>query len=203
MTSEVLPDDLWERLEPLIPKARGDRHVQFAGRKPSEARRVLTGILFVLRTGVPWRWLPATSDFPSGQTCQRRLRKWHAAGIWQALFEKLLAELQAAHKINWYRALVDSSSIRASCGGEKTGPNPTDRRKLGSKHHVITDAHGIPLATILTGANRHDVTQLLPLLDSIPHVKGKPGAPRFRPEQVQGDRAYDSEPHRKAAKKRG
>ena len=61
MASPVLPDDLWERLEPLIPKPKGYRHVQFAGRKPSEPRRVLTGILFVLRTGVPWRWLPATA----------------------------------------------------------------------------------------------------------------------------------------------
>jgi IS5 family transposase len=74
---------------------------------------------------------------------------------------------------------------------------------LGSKHHLLTDANGIPLAVILTEANRHDVTQLLPLLDKIPRVKGKRGAPRFRPNQVQGDRAYDSEPHRKAIKKKG
>lgn len=82
--------------------------------------------------------------------------------------------------------------------GEKTGPNPTDRRKLGSKHHVITDAKGIPLAARLTGANRHDVTQLLPLVAAIPPVRGQPGRPRRRPDQIQGDRAYDSEPHRKA-----
>ena len=67
MSSPVLPDDLWKRLEPLIPKPKERRHVQFAGRKPTEPRRVLTGILFVLRTGIPWRWLPATSDFPCGQ----------------------------------------------------------------------------------------------------------------------------------------
>ena len=82
--------------------------------------------------------------------------------------------------------------------GEKTGPNPTDRRKLGSKHHVITDAKGIPLAALLTGANRHDVTQLLPLVAAIPPVRGQRGRPRRRPDQIQGDRAYDSEPHRKA-----
>ncbi len=80
--------------------------------------------------------------------------------------------------------------------GGKTGPNPTDRRKPGSKHHVITDAKGIPLAAILTGANRHDVTQLLPLVDAIPPIRGKQGRPRHRPKKVQGDRAYDSEPHR-------
>jgi len=203
MDATILPDDLWERLESLLPKARENRHVQFAGRKPTDLRRVVTGILFVLRTGIPWRRLPATSAFPSGFTCLRYLRRWQRTGIWQHLFELLLADLQAKHRIDWYRALVDSASLRAPCGGEKTGPNPTDRRKLGSKHHLLTDAHGIPLAITLTGANRHDVTQLLPLIDSIPHVRGKAGAPRFRPKHVQGDRAYDSEPHCKALKKRG
>lgn len=67
---------------------------------------------------------------------------------------------------------------------------------------MITDAQGVPLATILTGANRHDVTQLLPLLEAIPPVRGKPGRPRHRPEAVQGDRGYDSEPHRKQIRRR-
>lgn len=203
MSKSILSDELWRRLEPWIPKPKENRHVQFAGRKPSEPRSILNGILFVLHTGVPWRSLPATSDFPSGHTCLRHLRRWQKAGVWQRIFETLLAELQASHKIDWYRALVDSASLRAPCGGEKTGPNPTDRRKLGSKHHLITDANGIPLAMTLTGANRHDVTQLLPLLDQIPQVRGKPGKPRHRPKHVQGDRAYDSQPHRNAIKKRG
>ena len=91
------------------------------------------------------------------------------------------------------------------CGfwGAKTGPNPTDRRKNGSKHHIITDANGIPLAARLTGANRHDVTQLLPLVDAIPPISGQPGRPRRRPDRVQGDRAYHSEPHRAALEQRG
>lgn len=204
MPEALLPDGLWKRLEPLLPKPRRkDRHVQFAGRKPSEPRRIVQGILFVLRTGIPWRSLPATSDFPSGYTCRRYLRRWHKRGIWQRLFEALVAELQKAHRIDWYRALVDSASLRAPSGGAKTGPNPTDRRKRGSKHHLLTDAQGIPLAVNLTKANRHDVTQLLPLLDKIPPVRGNRGHPRRRPKQVQGDRAFDSEPHRRAVKKRG
>jgi transposase len=203
MAKPILPDDLWKRSEPLIPKPNENRHVQFAGRKPTEPRRIVTGILFVLKTGVPWRSLPATADFPSGFTCLRHLRQWQRSGVWQCIFETMLAELQAKHKIDWYRALVDSASVRAPCGGDKTGPNPTDRRKLGSKHHLLTDANGIPLAVILTEANRHDVTQLLPLLDKVPRVRGKRGAPRCRPDHVQGDRAYDSEPHRLEVKKRG
>src|SRR5262249_6594861 len=87
--------------------------------------------------------------------------------------------------------------------GEKTGPNPTDRGKSGSKHHLLTDANGIPLANQLTAANAHDVTQLLPLVDAIPPVHGHRGRPRQRPELVQGDRAYHSHPHRKELRRRG
>jgi transposase len=87
--------------------------------------------------------------------------------------------------------------------GKKTGPNPTDRRKAGSKHHLITDARGIPLAAILTPANAHDVTQLLPLINAIPALRGRCGRPRRRPDCVQGDRAYDSKAHRRALRAKG
>lgn len=78
-----------------------------------------------------------------------------------------------------------------------------DRAKRGSKHHLIVDAGGVPLATILTGANRHDVTQLLPLVDAIPRLRGKPGRPLSKPREVMGDRGYDSDPHRAALADRG
>ena len=87
--------------------------------------------------------------------------------------------------------------------GGKTGPNPTDRGKPGSKHHLLTDANGIPLAAILTGANTPDVTQLIPLMDAIPRVRGKRGRPRHRPDEVYADRGYDSEPHRQELRSRG
>jgi transposase len=87
--------------------------------------------------------------------------------------------------------------------GKKTGPNPTDRRKAGSKHHVLTDAHGIPLVATLTAAHRHDVTQLLPLVDAMPTLRGRPGRPLRKPRLVQGDRGYDSQPHRDQLAQRG
>lgn len=80
--------------------------------------------------------------------------------------------------------------------GAQTGPNPTDRRKSGTKHHVLTDGQGIPLAVTITGANRHDVTQLIPLVDAIPPIRGKRGRPRRKPNIIIGDRGYDSNPHR-------
>jgi transposase len=78
-----------------------------------------------------------------------------------------------------------------------------DRRKSGSKHHVLTDGSGTPMAATVTGANRHDVTQLLQLVDAVPLVGGKPGGPRRRFDVVQGDRAYHSDPHRRALRERG
>jgi transposase len=204
MTKPLVSDKLWARVEPLLPRSKvRNRHRQYAGRKPSDPRKVLTGIVFVLRTGVPWEHLPATSEWPSGQTCLRGLRRWQRAGVWKGLFMKLLGELARKGKIHWQRAIVDSASVRAPHGGRKTGPNPTDRRKCGSKHHVIVEAQGIPLAITLTAANRNDITQLFRLVDAIPPLPGKRGRPRKRPDRVQGDRGYDSEPHRKGLKKRG
>ena len=87
--------------------------------------------------------------------------------------------------------------------GKKTGPNPTDRRKAGSKHHILTEAGGIPLTALLTAANRHDITQLVPLVDAIPPLRGCPGRPVRKPGLIQGDRAYDSQPHRDALQRRG
>jgi len=94
----------------------------------------------------------------------RRLRDWNAAGVWQRLHELLLAELRGAGALDFSRAAVDSSHLRAMKGGPATGRSPVDRVKTGSKHHVVVDGQGIPLAATLTGGNRNDVTQLLPLL---------------------------------------
>jgi transposase len=88
-------------------------------------------------------------------------------------------------------------------GGGQTGPNPTDRGKSGTKRHFATSANGIPLAVKVTAANRNDITQLLPLVDAIPPIAGKVGRPRRRPDAVQGDRAYDSQPHRRELRQRG
>lgn len=147
--------------------------------------RALTGILFVLKSGIPWEMLPQEMGCGCGMTCWRRLRDWHDAGVWKRLHELLLAELNEADEIDWSRAVADS----AMSGGPKTGPNPTDRRKPSSKHHALTDGKGIPLAIILTAANVNDIRELIPLVDAIPAVRGRRGRPRRRPERVQADTA--------------
>jgi transposase len=139
----LVSDALWQRIEPLLPRPK-PRRFRFPGRKPLDPRKVLTGILFVLKTGIAWEDLPADCGWGCGLTCRRYLRRWQRQGVWPRLHEALLAELHEADRIDWSRALIDSSSVRAPCGGRDTGPNPTDRGKSGSKHHVLTDARGSP-----------------------------------------------------------
>jgi transposase len=194
MAKALVSDELWARTEPLLPKR--EPHGEKGGRPPVDDRAALTGILFVLKTGIPWEDLPQEMNCGCGMTCWRRLRDWQEAGVWEQLHHVLLAELHAADKIDWSRAAVDSSTVRAVGGGEATGPNPTDRRKLGTKHHLIVEGHGVPLEVQLSGANQPDVQQLLRLVANLPAVRGKPGRPRFRPDELYGDRAYDSEPAR-------
>jgi transposase len=199
MAKQLLPDELWEIVEPLIPKHEVNPK---GGRPRIDDRKVLTGILFVLKSGIPWEMLPIEMGCGCGMTCWRRLEEWQKAGVWDQLHHVLLNRLQKADVIDWSRSTVDSASVRAVGGGKETGPNPTDRSKPGSKHHVLTDANGIPLSDTLTGANRHDSTQLLPMLDAIPPVSGKEEHPRQRPEKLYGDRAYDSEELRKELRER-
>jgi transposase len=202
MAKPLLPDDLWALIAPLLPPPKPRRR-DHPGRKPIDDRKALTGILFVLKTGIPWEDLPREMGCGCGMTCWRRLRDWQHAGVWMKLHDVLLARLRGADRIDWSRAAVDSSFARAFGGVEGSGPNPTDRGKPGVKHHVLVDANGIPLAADATAANVPEINELLALVDGIEPVGGKPGAPKRRPGEVYGDRAYDSEPHRERLRARG
>ena len=114
-------------------------------RKPLDYRKVLTGIIFVLKTGIPWEELPQEMGCGCGMTCLNYLNAWQRAGVWEKLHQILLAELEQADKLDWSRAAVDSAKARALGGGDQTGPNPTDRGKPGTKHHVLTEGQGVPL----------------------------------------------------------
>src|SRR5436190_21520234 len=115
MAKPLVSDELWARIEPLIPKREPPG--ENGGRPPIDDRAALTGILFVLKTGIPWEYLPQEMNCGCGMTCWRRLRDWQQAGVWDKLHQLMLAELRAADKIDWSRAAVDSSSVRAVGGG--------------------------------------------------------------------------------------
>ena len=113
MAKVLLPDELWLIIEPLLPpeppKPKG-------GRPRVPARAALTGVLFVLRSGIPWELLPKEMGCGSGVTCWRRLRDWQAAGVWDCLHGELLSRLREADRIDWSRAALDSASIPAKRG---------------------------------------------------------------------------------------
>ena len=98
------------------------------------------------------------------------------------------------------RGLESRAGEKRGCA---TGPSPVDRARTGSKHHLLVDATGIPLAWTLTGGNRNDVTQLIPLVERIPPVRGKVGRPRRRPDRVAADRGYDHDKYRVQLRERG
>ena len=158
---------------------------------------MVTGIVFVLKTGIAWDDLPTDLGLGCGRTCHDYLQKLQAAGVWEQLHTRLLSQLNQAGRLDWNLGIVDSTASKAPLGGPETGPNPTDRRKLGSKLHVLTDAQGIPVAVVLSAANTPDINRLLPLIVRVPPVGGRPGPPRRLFDQVLGDRGYDSEPHRR------
>ncbi|MGV9565083.1 IS5 family transposase [Streptomyces sp. NPDC003480] len=193
----IVNDDLGALIEPLLPPWPE----RSPGPRPVDDRLCLQGILYVLYNDVAWQLLPLELGFGSGQTCWRRLERWQQAGVFDQLHRILLAELNAAGELDWSRACVDGSHIRAK-GGADTGPSPVDRRKTGSKHHLICDGRGTPLKVFTTAANANDVTQTLALVDGIPPVAGRPGRPRRRPEALLGDKGYDSNLNRDQLRKR-
>ncbi len=150
----------------------------------------------------PGEDLPQSLGYGSGMTCWRRLRDWNAAGVWQKLHHAMLVRLREHDQIDWSRASIDGSSV-PNPGGQETGPNPTDRGKLGSKRHIVVDARGIPLVVLVSGANRHDSMMFEKCIDALPAVRGLRGKPRCRPSKLHADKGYDYARCRAYLKKRG
>lgn len=118
MSKLLVTDELWSLVEPLVPKHAPSPK---GGHPPVPDRVCLTGIVFVLKTGIGWEDFPHEMGCPrkGGMTLWNRLHDWHAAGVWHQLHALLLAELNQADQIDWGRAAVDSSSVRAVHGGKK------------------------------------------------------------------------------------
>jgi transposase len=200
MAKPLLPDDLWEVIQPLIPPHPPQPN---GGRPFLDDRKVLTGIIFILKTGIPWEDLPQEMGCGCGMTCWNRLRDWQAAGVWGRIHEVLLSRLRHAHQIDFERFVVDTSHIRAVGGGEETGPSPVDRSRPGSKHAIATDGQGIPLVIETIPANTPDANLTVPLIDAVPPIGGRPGPPRKRPDHAMGDRGFDDEEQRQGLRERG
>lgn len=121
MRSEFVDDDLWGVLSPLIPATSGKPK---GGRPLISDRAVLNGIIYVLLTGIAWKHLPRELECGSGTTCWRRVQTWQKANVWSRMHRIILARLRASGKLNLYRAIVDSTSVRALKGGDSRGQTP-------------------------------------------------------------------------------
>src|SRR6187551_995998 len=113
MSKPLVSDELWAVVEPLLPKEPAKPK---GGRPRLSDRAALTGIVFVLKSGIPWEMLPQELGCGSGMTCWRRLRDWQQAGVWKRLRQELLGRLHEADKLDWSRASLDSASVAAKRG---------------------------------------------------------------------------------------
>src|SRR5216684_2737092 len=153
---QLVSDALWERLQPLLPPPP-QRRFRFPGRKPLDYRKILTGILFVLKTGIAWDDLPAELGCGCGKTCHHYLRQWHQAGVWQRLHALLLAELNGADahgiplnatvtaaNVNEVTQVLDVLVNKPAVGG-KSGP----KRELPDRLQGDTGYDSEPLRVLL------------------------------------------------------
>jgi transposase len=130
MPRPLVCDELWERIEPILPEHAPDPRGG-APRKPD--RPCLEGVLHVLKTGCQWQQLPACDLWPSGSTCWRRFAEWTRAGVWPQLHRVLLNVLGSAGEIDLSKAVVDSASVRAQKGGPTPARTPrTGRNRAAS-----------------------------------------------------------------------
>jgi transposase len=117
MAKALVSDELWAQVAPLLPPPRPRPK---GGRPPVDDRKALTGILFVLKSGIPWEMLPQEMGCGCGMTCWRRLRDWQKAGVWAKLHRVLLDRLGRANAIDWSRCSLDSASVPAKRGANSS-----------------------------------------------------------------------------------
>ena len=190
MATAHMPDEFFDLVAHHLPPE--PTVGPYGGRPPIGNRVVLRVIWFVLATGNRWEDVPHELGC-SGRTAHRRLRAWEEAGIWDRLHADLLGLLKRAGKLDPDTVVVDGVTVRAFGGGEATGPSPVDRSRKGTKHTLLVDRHGVPLAIRTAGANASDHKPIIPVVLDFPRVKGTPGRPKESPDDLYADRGYDSE----------
>jgi transposase len=129
MAFVLISDKLWNEIKSLLPS---EKPKPLGGRPRVDDRACLTGIVYVLKTGMPWRWVPAELGCGSGVTCWRRLRDWTKAGLWSRIHRKLIAAMGSRGKLDASLCVEDSASVRALFGGTTPGPTPRIGRKTAA-----------------------------------------------------------------------
>jgi putative transposase len=204
VASWELSDSLWARIEPVLPKpksryrGRGKNRKHIGGRPAADRRRLMAGILYVLRTGCQWNALP--KEFGSGKTAHRYFQRWVRAGVFKRLWQAGLTEYDELKGLDWKWQAADGAITKAPLGGEKTGKNPTDRGKIGTKRSLLVNAQGVPLAIVVSGANTPDSRLLDATLDAVPIERPDPAT---TDQHLCLDKGYSGEPCAQIAAEHG
>ncbi len=201
-----LSDSFWERSKPFLPKpksrfrGRGKKRKNVGGRPPADSRKVLSGILFVLRTGCQWNAAPK-ERYGSGKTLHRYFQVWSRRGVFKRMWKAGLAEYDEVTGIDWKWQAADGAMTKAPLGGDLTGPNPTDRGKSGTKRSLLVDGKGVPLSIVVGPAQRADSKLLAPTLENIVIVQ--PESSEQAPQNLCLDKAYTGQPTQETGAKHG
>jgi len=179
-----IPDEMWERIKPLLPKARPKPK---GGRPRNDDRQMMDAIYYVLRTGIQWKALPASVG--AGSSVHDRFQEWQQAGVFRNMWAAGLLAYDAAQGIEWEWQAMDGAMTKAPLGGEGTGPNPTDRSKSGTKRSLLTDGRGVPLGIAVDGANRNDMKMVRATLEA--QVGKRPKPTKNKPQNMCLDKGYD------------
>jgi transposase len=198
----LVPELLWQAIQPLLPTPPR----RYGGRPRVDDRACLAGIVYQLRTGVPWRLLPTRQlGCGSPATYWRRLRDWQRAGVWRRLHTGCWTS-SAARAGSTGPGRAWTRSACAPSGGLPDRPEPDRPRQARSKYHLLVDRGGIPLAACLSAANTHDSMPLEQVMDAVWSVRGsrgRAGRPRKRPAKLHLDKGYDYPRCRRALRRRG
>jgi putative transposase len=195
VASWEMSDSMWERIEPLLPKrksryrGRGKARHHIGGRPAADPRTLMAGILYVLRTGSQWNALPRV--YGSGKTAHRYFQRWVRAGVFKRLWQAGLTEYDDLKGIDWKWQAADGAMTKAPLGGEKTGKNPTDRGKVGTKRSLLVNAQGLPLGLVVSGANTPDGRLLESTLQAVPIERPDP---EMTDQHLCLDKGYSGEP---------
>ncbi len=190
-----LPKAIWEKIKPFIIV---DQTGQRGRPRTVDFQQILSGIFYILRTGSQWQACPREFGAPS--TVYYWFNRWCREGIFKKIWEIALKEYDDLKGLEWKWQSIDSTMNKAPLGGEDTGANPTDRGKKGTKRSVLTEGKGIPLALVITGANRHDTTVFEQTLDA--KMLACPEEEKIQ-ENLCGDKGYDSAELRQIAEDHG
>jgi transposase len=203
MTYRDLTDEQWARLQPLRPPQKPK-----TGKPSIDQRRIINGILWILRTGAPWDDLPRR--YGKRGTVSSRFYRWRKRGIWDRIFADLQAQADAGGNLDWTIHFVDSTVIRAhqhAAGAKGSGPatEALGRSQGGfsTKLNVRAEGQGRPVAVVLQPGQRHESQAFEPLLERGAVTRPRRGRPRRRPERVVGDKAYSNRRLRRWLRRRG